>query len=259
MVRTGEFESEPLLCALLYTSCKPLSLSVSAEILTYPVHLVEVMPPKSKTNKQSSGAAKAKASQQPSTEVANQRKLPDWPVLYPLPPFEDLSFDTLLSDQILTVSNFWTSTLCRNYVSFLKTLPLTTTPGKPKRGEAVRVNDRFQVQDDAFAERLWRETGLREMLMKPVIDGVELDEDSAKKLWGGEVLGLNANIRIYRYSRGQFFDQHCMILFHSMLYLRSRLSRVQMTTRTMSPSSLLTQQTPCQQRRRGRSCCISHP
>jgi len=29
------------------------------------------------------------------------------------------------------------------------------------------------------------------------------------KLWGGEVLGLNPNIRIYRYSKGQFFDQHC--------------------------------------------------
>jgi hypothetical protein len=28
----------------------------------------------------------------------------------------------------------------------------------------VRVNDRFQVYDGGFAERLWNETGLREAL-----------------------------------------------------------------------------------------------
>lgn len=26
---------------------------------------------------------------------------------------------------------------------------------------------------------------------------------------GGEVVGLNPSIRIYRYTKGQFFDQHC--------------------------------------------------
>jgi hypothetical protein len=26
---------------------------------------------------------------------------------------------------------------------------------------------------------------------------------------GGEVVGLNPSIRIYRYSKGQFFDCHC--------------------------------------------------
>lgn len=34
-------------------------------------------------------------------------------------------------------------------------------------------------------------------------------ERSMKEIWGGEPLGLNANIRIYRYSKGQFFAQHC--------------------------------------------------
>ncbi len=27
-------------------------------------------------------------------------------------------------------------------------------------------------------------------------------------IWGGEVLGLNPNIRVYRYRPGQFFDKH---------------------------------------------------
>lgn len=26
---------------------------------------------------------------------------------------------------------------------------------------------------------------------------------------GGQVIGLNPNIRIYRYSKGQYFDCHC--------------------------------------------------
>lgn len=26
---------------------------------------------------------------------------------------------------------------------------------------------------------------------------------------GGQVIGLNPNIRIYRYTPGQFFDAHC--------------------------------------------------
>lgn len=32
---------------------------------------------------------------------------------------------------------------------------MATTPGRPKRGEAVRVNDRFQVDDEAFAGKLY--------------------------------------------------------------------------------------------------------
>ena len=103
-------------------------------------------------------------------------------------------------------------TLCKSYVSFLASLPLTATPGKPKRGDAVRVNDRFQIDDPLFAERLWSETALKD-LVTGAIENAGLDMDNPqqrKELWGGEVVGLNPNIRIYRYSKGQFFDQHCM-------------------------------------------------
>lgn len=117
--------------------------------------------------------------------------------------------ETLLPDQILTMPRLWTTSLCKSYINFLSTLPLTTTPGKPKKGDAVRVNDRFQVDDAAFAERLWSQTALQQLISSPVIDGAALDEEGKRKLWGGEVLGLNSNIRIYRYVKGQFFDQHC--------------------------------------------------
>src|SRR5271155_4251717 len=124
-------------------------------------------------------------------------KKQDWPPLTPLVPSSSLYVDTLLDNQILLIHNFFTSTLCKNYIGYLSTLPLTTTPAIPKRGEATRVNDRFQVDDHLFAQRLWTETGLRELVA-----------DHPAALWGGHVLGLNANIRLYRYSKGQFFDQH---------------------------------------------------
>lgn len=91
-----------------------------------------------------------------------------------------------------------------------------TTPGaRPKKGDAVRVNDRFQVDDGGFAERLWAETGLRGLVMREGGIG-EGDEQGEKGdcegdggLWGGEVVGLNPSIRVYRYTPGQFFAKHC--------------------------------------------------
>ncbi|KAK1710442.1 hypothetical protein BDP67DRAFT_103398 [Colletotrichum lupini] len=125
---------------------------------------------------------------------------PAWPQFKPPLPVTDLVADQLAScpDKVVLIRNFWPKSLCSSYVTFLRGLPLITTPGRPKRGEAVRVNDRFQVQDAAFAQRLWTETGLRESLAQEDIQG----------LWGGEVVGLNPNIRIYRYSKGQYFDAH---------------------------------------------------
>jgi hypothetical protein len=130
----------------------------------------------------------------------------NWPLFHPLLAPDDLSLTELVPSQILAIPNFWTSTLCRSYISFLSTLPLTTTPGKPKRGDAVRVNDRFQIDDPAFAERLWSQTCL-----KGLITGEAAGETESERrgLWGGDVVGLNPNIRVYRYSTGQFFDQHC--------------------------------------------------
>jgi hypothetical protein len=161
---------------------------------------------------------------------------PNWPEMQPVLPSSDLAFEILLQNQILTIPQLWTSTLAKKYVSFLATLPLVTTPGKPKRGDAVRVNDRYQVDDPAFAEQLWTSTGLKDLVMSPTLaeDGSVLSDEEQRDLWGGEVLGLNSNIRIYRYSKGQFFDQHCKFgsrLRSRNMALTSILS--QMTMRTM--------------------------
>jgi len=128
---------------------------------------------------------------------------PQWPPLQLERPDDILSLQHLMPAQIVTISNFWPAALCKRYVTFLSSLPLVTTPGVPKKGDAVRVNDRFQVDDPDFASSLWNSTGLKELVLSEDVD------QGAEKFWGGEVLGLNPNIRIYRYRKGQFFDQHC--------------------------------------------------
>ncbi|KAJ9155355.1 Prolyl 4-hydroxylase, alpha subunit [Pleurostoma richardsiae] len=121
-----------------------------------------------------------------------------WPAFKPPLPLIDLALEELVPGKVVIIRNFWPKSLCRDYVSFLKTLPLAQIAGKPKRGMAPRQNDRFQVDDPQFSTRLWLETGLREAL---------LAEDIAQS-WGGDVVGLSPNIRVYRYSKGQFFDCH---------------------------------------------------
>lgn len=78
------------------------------------------------------------------------------------------------TSNIVLVSSFFPRSLCRDYVAYLKTLPLQTTPSKPKKGDAVRVNDRFQINDPDFARRLWDTTGLKELI---------LEDESIKSLW----------------------------------------------------------------------------
>lgn len=143
--------------------------------------------------------------------VETPKPLPQWPVLEPVTFPDDIIVHHLLPGQIVTASNFWTASLCKSYVKFLSGLPLTTTPGVPQKGHAVRVNDRFQIDDAAFAERLWSESGLKNVVLDMAMAGLDESkpiEERRSAFWGGEVLGLNPNIRIYRYRKGQFFDQH---------------------------------------------------
>ncbi|KLU83277.1 hypothetical protein MAPG_02341 [Magnaporthiopsis poae ATCC 64411] len=134
---------------------------------------------------------------------------PSWPPFKPsLPVVDPLAFESVVPAKVVVARSFFPRSLCRTYVDFLASLPLTTTPARPKRGEAVRQNDRFQVHDPVFASRLWRDTGLRDALL---LAGAEEGHDDTvldPRLWGGEVVGLNPNIRVYRYTKGQHFAPH---------------------------------------------------
>ena len=159
------------------------------------------------SKKAKSAQRKQKDKQKPGP--SNQSpSLPRWPLLEPLVPASDLELDTVLDDQIIVIRNFFTSNLCRKFVDFLSSLQLATTLSKPKVGEAVRMNDRIQFEDPGFARRLWTATALQELLSGSNSSG-DLPSVHAHTLWGGELCGLNPRIRIYRYSQGQFFAQHC--------------------------------------------------
>eukprot|EP00891_Asterochloris_glomerata_P004369 jgi/Astpho2/4369/Aster-08066 len=62
-------------------------------------------------------------------------------------------------------------------------------------GEAFRDNERISVQDEALAQQLWSCTGLQE-----VFADVDLE--------GWQAVGLNPNIRVYKYCKGQRFGKH---------------------------------------------------
>ena len=52
------------------------------------------------------------------------------------------------------------------------------------------------------------ESSSEDLIEQKERDEEEKDEEE-EEIWGGKVLGLNPNIRIYRYSAGQFFAKHC--------------------------------------------------
>ena len=137
--------------------------------------------------------------------------LPNWPPLSPLVPVEDLCMLALLPDQIILIRKLFTASLCKSLVTFLSSLPLITTPAKAKEGNAVRINDRFEVQDWDFAQRLWTSTGLADIVTESLgaSETSTQDPNESKPCWGGDLCGLNPRIRVYRYRKGQRFGPHC--------------------------------------------------
>ncbi|GAA5955448.1 hypothetical protein JCM10213_000377 [Rhodosporidiobolus nylandii] len=100
------------------------------------------------------------------------------------------------ADGILVVDNFFPPALRKAYLSFLRSAVKLEPPAPPKKGYAARTNDRFSLQDEAFAQRLWVDSGLAKACA-----GMEGRN-------GRKPVGLNGNIRIYRYGEGSYFGPH---------------------------------------------------
>ncbi|RKP23145.1 hypothetical protein SYNPS1DRAFT_16708 [Syncephalis pseudoplumigaleata] len=145
----------------------------------------------SKNNKASRTAAARSATAQAkhASDDATIAAVP-WPAISR----KALVAEVLLEDQLMVFAHFLLPTECRALLSMAGQLPMAATP-PPKRDEAYRDNWRFSIDDPAFADRLWR-AGL---------------DAACARLEGGQhrcAVGLNSNIRLYRYDPQQRFGQH---------------------------------------------------
>ncbi|KAF5330614.1 hypothetical protein D9619_006000 [Psilocybe cf. subviscida] len=126
-------------------------------------------------------------------------------VVFPeLSPKSDLECTTFLEDQILLIDDLLTPAECKSFVKFIDSLPLELTPQK-KRGEAERVNQRFSVSSLDFAQRM-------HALITPHLPSFPYPT-SVRRLPAATdqprlPQSCNSNIRVYKYSPGQYFGPH---------------------------------------------------
>ncbi|KAG8977628.1 hypothetical protein FRC05_000884 [Tulasnella sp. 425] len=119
----------------------------------------------------------------------------DWPSISQK---DYLEVDVFEPDQILLIHNFLDPAECKAFCSFLEKLPLVVTPAA-KRGEADRVNDRISIPSPSFAESLWTALG-------PHVGNIPSFQSHLSP--PARASAFNSNIRLYRYSEGQYFGAH---------------------------------------------------
>ncbi|BFZ55887.1 hypothetical protein PYCC9005_002928 [Savitreella phatthalungensis] len=100
----------------------------------------------------------------------------------------------VLNDQLVLLPDLLS---VRSRETFLRWFVEVARP--PGKGEATRTNARFSVDDPEFARRLFEDGGVRERC-----DEIECVRESA----GKRLVGLNSNIRVYRYPQGTYFGPH---------------------------------------------------
>ncbi|KAK4690620.1 hypothetical protein P7C70_g9534, partial [Phenoliferia sp. Uapishka_3] len=120
-------------------------------------------------------------------------------IIWPATPQTTGTFNTI-HPGLIAIDNLFSRQTLKSWLTFLDspTSPITlqeSLPGPPKKGNAARNNDRFGVQDDAFAKKLWEDSGLRELAQ----EGLPSSATRRKPV------GLNGNVRLYRYQAGAYF------------------------------------------------------
>ncbi|ORE04096.1 hypothetical protein BCV72DRAFT_20393 [Rhizopus microsporus var. microsporus] len=106
-----------------------------------------------------------------------------------------LELEELEPEQIYVIPNFLNAKECESVITyFTKHLPpKENTSTRPKKGEAFRNNDRQAMEDAQVATELWK-------LLEPIVqEPLRVNK---------RPIGLNSNIRIYRYRKGHSFGPH---------------------------------------------------
>ncbi|XP_010555642.1 PREDICTED: uncharacterized protein LOC104825086 isoform X2 [Tarenaya hassleriana] len=115
-----------------------------------------------------------------------------WPKIKPK---QNLKVSYLKNHDLFTVQNYFTSDESKAFVKIAESMGFTHQGSLgPAKGEAYRDNDRISVNDPVLADTIWQ-SGLSKLF-------------SDIKIKGKIAVGLNPNIRFYRYSAGQRFGRH---------------------------------------------------
>ncbi|KAL0358996.1 UNVERIFIED_CONTAM: hypothetical protein Sangu_0749000 [Sesamum angustifolium] len=126
------------------------------------------------------------------TAITNKKPKTEWPAVEPK---SNLRINRLKDDDLITIHNYLTSAESKAFVNAAESIGFVHQGSLgPAKGEAYRDNDRISVDNPGLAEAIW-EAGLNKFF-------------SDFKIRGKVAVGLNPNIRFYRYTAGQRFGRH---------------------------------------------------
>ncbi|RKP35571.1 hypothetical protein BJ085DRAFT_5225, partial [Dimargaris cristalligena] len=133
-----------------------------------------------------------------------------WPPIQ-LQPY--LTLQEVIPDHVFTIPRFFTAVDCRRWIELAEQparFPPEPRTVVPRPGHAYRNNSRVAWHDAEFARRLWDESGLAELLAPWWVLGAQLANSGPPPKRPGvrRPVGLNDNIRLYRYRPGQRFGAH---------------------------------------------------
>nr|XP_043631857.1 uncharacterized protein LOC122603259 [Erigeron canadensis] len=126
-------------------------------------------------------------------KTGKKKKTINWPVIKPK---SDLRITRLKDNDLFTVHNFLTADESKAFVKVAESIGFVHQGSLgPTYGEAYRDNDRIAVNDPVLSDVLWESGGLSNLFAQLTIRGKV-------------AIGLNPNIRLYRYKVGQRFGRH---------------------------------------------------
>ncbi|KAK4436336.1 hypothetical protein Salat_0797300 [Sesamum alatum] len=126
------------------------------------------------------------------TAITNKKPKTEWPTIEPK---SNLRINRLKEDDLITIPNYFTSAESKAFVNVAESIGFVHQGSLgPAYGEAYRDNDRISVDSPVLAEAIW-EAGLNKFF-------------SDIKIRGKVAVGLNPNLRFYRYTAGQRFGRH---------------------------------------------------
>ncbi|XVF09754.1 hypothetical protein REPUB_Repub07fG0123000 [Reevesia pubescens] len=138
------------------------------------------------------GTKKRKMGDRRAADNKKATSIAKWPLVKPK---LNLQITRLKDNDLFTVQNFFTSSESKAFIKAAESIGFEHQGSLgPTKGEAYRDNDRLSVNDPTLADTIWQ-SGLNKLF-------------SDIKIRGKVAVGMNPNIRLYRYKVGQRFGQH---------------------------------------------------